>query len=123
MRMNTNVFGLWHRWLVSVWLLVLFIPLAATAVGPTLTTPVVVDTPEDAPLARTLTFSTNIPTRVSVAIDDGLEVVQREFHDYRFNHAVPLYGFRPATTYAIVATAFDAYSNALVLPEPHRPTA
>ncbi len=65
----------------------------------------------NAPLAGTLQLSTDQDTRVSVTVDDGTNLWNRNFYDYTTNHSVPLYGFKPARTNWISVTVHDRHRN------------
>src|SRR5262245_36590774 len=73
--------------------------------GPTLTRA------SGAPLAGLLQLSTDLPTRVSVAVRDGSNTWQRTFFDYATNHSLPLLGFKPGRTNAVTVTVYDAARN------------
>ncbi len=64
-----------------------------------------------APLAGTLAFETDVPTRVRVTVDDGISPWTRNFFDYAVLHETPLYGFKPNRTYQIRFTAIDRFQN------------
>jgi arylsulfate sulfotransferase len=89
--------------------LVLQFPGPASAVtilsGPTFTKST------NAPLAGTLRLSTDVPSRVSVFINDGGESWGRDFHTYGTNLAVPLYGFKAARSNAISVVVRDMAGN------------
>jgi arylsulfate sulfotransferase len=71
----------------------------------------------NAPLAGTLQLATDLPSRVSVAVNDGVTNWQRDFFDFGTNHSVPLYGFRPARTNEITVTLVDQQRNAITAPQ------
>jgi hypothetical protein len=58
----------------------------------------------NAPLAGTLTLTTDADSRVSVAVDDGTSTWERDFYDYGTNHWLPLLGFKPGATNEIQVT-------------------
>jgi hypothetical protein len=64
-----------------------------------------------APLAGTLQLTTDVPSRVSVSVNDGIEGWARDFYDYGTNHFVPLFGFKPGRTNNITVTVWDQFRN------------
>ena len=60
-----------------------------------------------APLAGVLRVSTDEECRVSVAVDDGHITWERDFFQYAREHAIPLFGFKPARTNDIRVTVHD----------------
>src|SRR5512141_640139 len=62
--------------------------------------PTVVQAP-NAPLARILSLTTDVQTRVSVTIDDSSRVWTYNFHDFGTNHSIPLYGLSPNRSHSI----------------------
>jgi hypothetical protein len=80
--------------------------------GPTLTRAI------GAPLAALLQLSTDVPTRISVAVSDGSNIWNRAFFDYSTNHSVPLLGFKPGRTNAVTVTVYDAARNSAARAEP-----
>ncbi|MGO8675137.1 MAG: aryl-sulfate sulfotransferase [Limisphaerales bacterium] len=71
-----------------------------------------------APLAGTLNLTTDVPSRVSVFVSDGMENWERDFYDYGTSHYVPLFGFKPARTNSITVTVWDRFRNVLTAPAP-----
>ncbi len=71
-----------------------------------------------APLAGTLFLTTDVPSRVSVSVNDGLETWERDFFDYGTNHAVPLYGFKAGLSNSITVTVWDKFRNTFTAPAP-----
>jgi arylsulfate sulfotransferase len=65
----------------------------------------------NAPLAGTLRLTTDVASRVSVAVDDGYGSWQRNFYDFGTTHSVPLLGFKPNRTHQITVTAYDRQQN------------
>lgn len=65
----------------------------------------------NAPLAGTLRLTTDVAARVSVAVNDGVSTWERHFFDYRTNHSVPLFGFKPGRTNRITVTVWDRLRN------------
>jgi hypothetical protein len=72
----------------------------------------------NAPLAGVLQLTTDIPTRVSLSVNDGTCVWQRQFYDYATAHAVPVLGFKPGSTNAITVTVSDQHRNQFTSPAP-----
>ncbi len=75
------------------------------------TEPAVFEQAPGAPLAGTLTFQTDVPTRVRVHVDDGISPWTRNFFEYSTSHQTPLYGFKPYRAYQITVTAIDRFQN------------
>jgi arylsulfate sulfotransferase len=71
-----------------------------------------------APLAGTLSVKTDVPSRVSVTVNDGFGSWTRNFYDYSTSHSVPLYGFKPARNNNISITVHDRDGNELTAPNP-----
>jgi hypothetical protein len=65
----------------------------------------------NAPLAGTLYVTTDVPSRVSVAVDDGVEPWERDFFDYGTSHALTLLGFKINRTNEISVTVTDMNRN------------
>jgi hypothetical protein len=65
----------------------------------------------NAPLAGTLQFSTDVPTRLTVSVTDGTETWKRDFFDYSAAHSLPLFGFKPGRTNIITLTVRDRFRN------------
>src|SRR6266576_877977 len=72
----------------------------------------------NAPLAGTLSLTTDEPSRVSVSVRDGTNTWERNFYDYRTAHSFPLLGFKPARTNQITVTVHDKSRNELTAPQP-----
>jgi hypothetical protein len=71
-----------------------------------------------APLAGVLQLATDIPSRVSVSVNDGTTVWQRNFHNYCSTHSITLLGFKPGRTNSITVTALDKFRNAVTAAQP-----
>jgi arylsulfate sulfotransferase len=71
-----------------------------------------------APLAGSLVFATDVPSRVSVHVTDGIGSWDRNFFDYATNHTVPLFGFKPGRTNEITVTVHDQVQNEFTAPDP-----
>jgi arylsulfate sulfotransferase len=71
-----------------------------------------------APLAGVLRLSTDVPARVSVAVNDGTNAWTRNFYDYTNIHAVTLLGFKPGRTNAITVTVTDQFHNQVTAGQP-----
>lgn len=61
----------------------------------------------NAPLTGALAVNTDVPTRVSVSVDDGVETWQRNFFDYNVAHSLPMAGFRPDRTNQMTITLWE----------------
>jgi arylsulfate sulfotransferase len=66
----------------------------------------------NAPLAGVLQLATDVNSRVSIQISDGINSWEKDFYDFSTNHAETLLGFRPNRTNQIVVTCYDQYRNA-----------
>jgi len=71
-----------------------------------------------APLAGTLQLTTDVPSRVSVSVSDGVGSWERDFYDYGTNHCVPLFGFKPGRTNNITVTVWDRFRNTFTAAAP-----
>jgi hypothetical protein len=71
-----------------------------------------------APLSALLEVSTDVPSRVSVAINDGSNTWQRAFFDYTNSHSIPLVGFKPGRTNQVQVTVYDQLRNSASATEP-----
>src|SRR5258706_9751215 len=60
-----------------------------------------------APLAGVLQLTTDVPTRVSVSVNDGTNTWARDFLDYGTVHSNIVLGFKPGRTNAITVTVLD----------------
>jgi arylsulfate sulfotransferase len=72
----------------------------------------------NAPLAGVLYLTTDVGSRVSVAVSDGTDTWTRDFFDYSLEHAVTLAGFKPGRTNQILVTVYDQAQNAQSSPQP-----
>jgi arylsulfate sulfotransferase len=72
-----------------------------------------------APLAATLQLTTDVPSRVSVSVEDDLgRTWVRKFYDYGTVHSLPLLGFKPGRIYNITVTVHDRHRNAVTADQP-----
>jgi len=71
----------------------------------------------NAPLAGTLQLTTDVASRVSVLVSDGMDVWETDFYDFVTTHTVPLYGFKPDETNLIQVTVYNEYQNAYTAPQ------
>lgn len=79
---------------------------------PVLGAVVVAQPSEHTPLAALLTFSTDEPGRVSLAIADGERTwTVTPGHDYRTDHEVPVLGLRPDRSHDVTVIVSDAAGN------------
>ncbi|MEJ2608753.1 MAG: aryl-sulfate sulfotransferase [Candidatus Thiodiazotropha sp.] len=67
------------------------------------------------PLVGVVQFETDVPTRVTVTIDNGLESRKREFAEYQTEHYLPILGLKPNNTYSIEATLTDEAHDTLLI--------
>ncbi len=72
----------------------------------------------NAPLAGTLSVTTDVPSRVTVSMSDGTTNWVRAFHDYSTSHALPLLGFKPSGAYLITVTVTDKHRQSLTAAQP-----
>ena len=72
----------------------------------------------NAPLAGVLQINTDVPSRVSVSVNDGTNAWERNFLDYATVHSVTLAGFKPGRTNSITVTVHDKLRNAVTAPQP-----
>ncbi|HLH53135.1 MAG TPA: aryl-sulfate sulfotransferase [Verrucomicrobiae bacterium] len=68
----------------------------------------------NAPLAGLLRVTTDVDTRVSVSVADGITSWTRSFHDFGQDHSIILAGFKPNRTNQIQVTVIDRGQNAQV---------
>ena len=61
-----------------------------------------------APLAGRLRLATDVPSRVSVSVSDGVENRERNFYDYGTTHFVSLFGFKPGRETKVCNSYFDS---------------
>ena len=66
----------------------------------------------NAVLAGLLRVTTDVPSRVSVSVFDGVSSWTRNFHGFNLTHALPLAGFKPGRTNQIAVTVIDQAQNA-----------
>ena len=71
-----------------------------------------------APLAGTLQLTTDLPSRVSVSVNDGNGTWERDFYDYGTDHSVPLFGFKPGLTNNLTVTVWDRFRNSFMATAP-----
>src|ERR1041385_5359600 len=95
--------------LLSAMAAVLSLPFSACALnivsGPTFTNSTL------APLAGTLRVNTDVPSRVSIFVDDGTTTWMRDFYDYTNNHTITLLGFKAGRTNEVTVTISDRWRN------------
>lgn len=72
----------------------------------------------NAPLAGMLQLTTDTPSRVSVAVNDGTATWTRGFYDFTQTHSLILAGFRPGRTNQITVTVCDQFQNAVTTSQP-----
>src|ERR1700761_5909303 len=66
----------------------------------------------NAPLAGVLALTTDVPSRVSVEVNDGVAPWERDFFDYGTSHTLTLAGFKANRTNVVSVTVKDKYRNA-----------
>ena len=71
----------------------------------------------NAPLAGLLQLTTDVNSRISVLVSDGMDIWERDFCDYATTHSVPLLGFKPGRTNEILVTVYDKDRNACTAPQ------
>lgn len=71
----------------------------------------------NAPLAGTLQLTTDVDSRVSVLVSDGMNFWEKDFYDYATTHSVPLLGFKPDQTNLILVTVYDKYRQSYSAPQ------
>jgi hypothetical protein len=72
----------------------------------------------NAPLAGTLSLTTDVDSMVSIYVSDGVEDWQRDFYDYGTNHSEILLGFKPDRTNQITVTVRDQFRNTSTFAQP-----
>jgi len=72
----------------------------------------------NAPLAGLLRLTTDVESRISVAVQEGTNSWTRNFSDFTQTHAVPLLGFKPGRTNQILVTVCDKLQNTCAAPQP-----
>jgi hypothetical protein len=72
----------------------------------------------NAPLAGVLQLTTDVESRVSVSVNDGTNVWERDFYDYAASHSVPLLGFKPGRTNEITVMIYDRRRNQFTAAQP-----
>lgn len=72
----------------------------------------------NAPLAGRLSLATDVDSRVSVSVSDGVGSWTRNFHDFSRTHSIPLAGFKPDRTNKVMVTVFDEAQNSLTAAQP-----
>jgi hypothetical protein len=71
----------------------------------------------NAPLAGVLQLNTDVPTRVSVSVNDGTNNWTRDFLDYATVHSNMLVGFKAGRSNAITVSVRDKYRNVATAPQ------
>jgi arylsulfate sulfotransferase len=72
----------------------------------------------NAPLAGVLQLTTDVPSRLSVSVNDSTNIWERRFYDFATAHSVPLLGFKPGRTHAITVTVYDCLRNQFTAAQP-----
>lgn len=65
-----------------------------------------------APLAGSLSLTSDVPSRVSVLVSDGTDIWEKDFYDFSTTHTETLLGFKPNRTNEILVTVYDKNRNA-----------
>ncbi|RDJ93489.1 hypothetical protein B4Q13_21565, partial [Lacticaseibacillus rhamnosus] len=89
-----------------------------SSMGVTLLSDPVFTPSTNAVLAGTLRVSTDVPSRVSVAVSDGVDSWSRNFHDFGLTHTLTLAGFKPGRTNQIAVKVIDPAQNAQTAGQP-----
>jgi arylsulfate sulfotransferase len=71
----------------------------------------------NAPLAGVLQLTTDVNSRVSVLVNDGTSLWERDFYDFGTNHSETLLGFKPGQTNLIQVTVYDQNRNVCAAPQ------
>jgi len=107
-------FGFWATRalaLASLGCLALAGHVGAQASLPTITSsPVLVpNSNTNVPLAATITLQTDVPTRITLLVDDGVRIflIPDAEPAFRIDHEVPVLGLAPGRTHAITVIAID----------------
>src|SRR5260370_27630919 len=96
----------------SIWLV------SIQALALTITSPPTLSKATNAPLAGNLQLATDVPSRVSVSVNDGTTIWTHDFLGYGANHSLILLGFKPNQTNEVTVTARDQYQNAVTADQP-----
>jgi len=102
--------------LASVAFCAAVLTLSISCPGVTIQSGPVVTLSSNAPLAAVLRLTTDVNTRVSVFVDDGVSPWDRHFYSYETNHAIPLLGFKAGRTNMITVTLHDRLRNIVTTP-------
>ena len=70
-----------------------------------------------APLAGTLQITTDVSSRISIYINDGTNILEKDFYDFSTTHSETLLGFKPNQTNQILVTAYDENQNSATAPQ------
>jgi hypothetical protein len=70
------------------------------------------------PLAGVVQFTTDLPTRSTLNISDGIDSWTREFATYQTVHALPVLGLKPNNIYTVELIVTDEEDNQLILSSP-----
>jgi len=73
-----------------------------------------------APLAGLLRLTTDVSSRVSIQVNEGTNLWQRDFYNFTTNQSLPLLGFKPGRTNLIQVTVYDTRHNAFAAAQPLR---
>ena len=71
----------------------------------------------NAPLAGMLQLTTDVDSRVSVLVSDGMIFWEKDFYEYTRTHSVPLLGFEPDRTNLMLVTVYDKNRQACTAPQ------
>lgn len=72
----------------------------------------------NAPLAGLLQLTTDVPSRVSVQVNDGTNTWEKNFYNFSTTNSQPLLGFEANQTNQISVTVYDRNGNAYTAPQP-----
>lgn len=96
----------------SIWLVSIHASALTFTSSPTLTGTT------NAPLAGNLQAATDVPSRISVSVNDGTTVWTHDFLDYGANHSLTLLGFKANRTNVVTVVARDRNQNAVTADQP-----
>lgn len=101
---------------IVAWLFIAFLFISVRVNALTILSSPVFTPASNAPLAGVLTVHTDVDSRVSLLLSDGIDFWQKDFFDYSTSHSVPVLGFKPGRTNQILVTVYDKHRNAYTAP-------
>jgi arylsulfate sulfotransferase len=117
-QMNDGLRSVFLKRLMLFWLVAGVPAYRNSSEAVTIVSPPSVTQAAKASLAATLGVNTDVPSRVSVSVTDGVESWDRNFFDYGTNHIVPLFGFKAGRTNEITVQVRDRFQNEFTAPTP-----